>query len=230
MLPLAARIARDRALVEARLAAMPQMKSVARAERKRGAAIEAAAAVRMEEFKAARALAIQSALVRGREERRERKMFRRSAHRERARARKAAKSHAPELSSRPVEQPSLKPQKVSTNRFYAARRETLLALGYPTYQDYLCSNLWAKIRKRILALDGWACRTCGDKAEQVHHTSYSKGVLLGNDDKHLHSVCRKCHGLIEFHDGVEDESRRRTPYEMVTETERLMAARAPNRF
>ena len=80
---------------------------------------------------------------------------------------------------------------------YARRNRTLLELGFRSYQDYLRSDLWQAIRLRILG--GWQreCR-CGKTAFEVHHTSYSRAVLLGEDQSGLLPVCRECHQRAEY--------------------------------
>ena len=71
-------------------------------------------------------------------------------------------------------------------------------LGFWTYRIYLDSGFWRQLRKRVLERDGYACRSCGGRATQVHHVSYSRAVILGNDIGPLVSVCRPCHEAVEF--------------------------------
>ena len=66
------------------------------------------------------------------------------------------------------------------------------------YEQYLASDLWRKIRNRVLARDGKKCRACGRRASIVHHMSYHKEVMDGINDGWLVSLCRKCHDHIEF--------------------------------
>jgi len=222
-LPLADRIARDRALVAARLADLPRRKLAEREAKRRGAAIAAVAAARMAETKAMALAAAEVASARRAEERTERRRRRKLARRQR---RQRGQLVGRTRETRPTIRQPLEPRRAKPEHFYGSRTTVLRSLGYSTYRAYLESDRWAKIRDRIMRLDGWACRCCGAPCDQVHHTSYSKNVLLGHDDKHLHSVCRECHEWVEFHGGVVDDANRRTPYEMVAETERLLAARA----
>ena len=62
-----------------------------------------------------------------------------------------------------------------------------------SYDVYLKSKLWRRIRKRILERDENLCRECGVKAEHVHHLSYGPLVMLGMDDSKLISLCIPCH-------------------------------------
>lgn len=81
---------------------------------------------------------------------------------------------------------------------YMNRNKRLKKAGLGTYEKYLKSAAWKKIRKRILTRDGGKCRACGQTAQCVHHTSYSKKVLLGKQDEKLFSLCNSCHRKIEF--------------------------------
>lgn len=81
---------------------------------------------------------------------------------------------------------------------YDARRHVLLSMGFSTYKEYLLSNLWASIRAKVL-LDCPGCRVCLDKkAVVVHHRSYAKDVMEGNDLEPLISMCMGCHKKIEI--------------------------------
>lgn len=73
------------------------------------------------------------------------------------------------------------------------RRDSLFSLGFTYYWEYLKSDLWKRIRNNILKRDGYICRFCGCKANQVHHTSYNIDTMRGNNTTHLHSCCRRCH-------------------------------------
>lgn len=90
-----------------------------------------------------------------------------------------------------------KPFRKNASR-YAIRHAALTLLGFDTYDAYLASELWATIRTRILARDGHKCLACGKKAHSVHHVTYAKSVMSGQDDAQLMSICRGCHKAIEF--------------------------------
>lgn len=72
------------------------------------------------------------------------------------------------------------------------------ALGFRRYSDYLKSDLWCRIRTRVLERDKRRCRLCGCKASQAHHLSYHIDVLVGDNLKPLMTMCRQCHKEIEF--------------------------------
>lgn len=77
------------------------------------------------------------------------------------------------------------------------RKATLRSLGFASYQDYLASQLWAEIRRQVLA-DNTNCIRCRKPAEQVHHETYCLEVLAGRDRSKLHSICGNCHRKAEF--------------------------------
>lgn len=81
---------------------------------------------------------------------------------------------------------------------YGERESILREMGFPSYAAYLASDLWASIRERVLARDGRRCRLCPREASQVHHTKYSRAVLLGRDLKWLAAICGGCHRFVEF--------------------------------
>lgn len=76
------------------------------------------------------------------------------------------------------------------------------------YSDYLKQPLWTEeVRPRILTRDSHKCQVCGcDKNLQVHHRSYAKAVMSGNDDSQLITLCRKHHIEIEFTKFVKNNS------------------------
>ena len=85
----------------------------------------------------------------------------------------------------------------AVRRVYAARNATLRRIGFRSYQDYLNSDLWARIRAQQLEKSAY-CYSCFCLATQVHHKSYRLNVLLGVDSSGLRSVCGSCHFNIEF--------------------------------
>ena len=90
-----------------------------------------------------------------------------------------------------------KPQKFKQ---YRRREAAIRRLGFPTYRDYLASDLWREVRLRALRRDRFACRCCGDRATQVHHRKYEYRVMKGEVLGHLLSLCERCHKSIEFRD------------------------------
>lgn len=92
-----------------------------------------------------------------------------------------------------------------SNKFhkYERRSDCLSFLGFASYQDYLDSPVWYKIRELVLA-KYMVCFCCDKEATQIHHLKYSSGVLLGFDTKKLVPICGDCHKEIEFTDGVKN--------------------------
>ena len=80
---------------------------------------------------------------------------------------------------------------------YTDRRRFLSEVGFKSYQDYLASPLWARVRADVIARSPH-CEFCGATATQVHHSSYHPAVLRGEAMEYLHSVCHRCHFKGEF--------------------------------
>lgn len=61
-----------------------------------------------------------------------------------------------------------------------------------SYDDYIKSPEWKKLRLRVLSKAGYKCSLCGRSAEHVHHLYYPKRY---EDDKikYLIAVCKDCH-------------------------------------
>ncbi len=84
-----------------------------------------------------------------------------------------------------------------TKPTYALRNALIVQLGFNTYKEYLSSQLWAEIRDAVFARDGGSCNLCGERAEVVHHTDYSKATMLGNNFDGLAALCHHCHHKVE---------------------------------
>lgn len=80
---------------------------------------------------------------------------------------------------------------------YGLRNKLLRELGYASYQDYLQSERWKKIRARALQKNKGRCVHCGKPATQVHHSKYDRKGLMGNSLKHLWPVCGDDHAAAE---------------------------------
>lgn len=80
---------------------------------------------------------------------------------------------------------------------YQHRDQLLQQLGYRSYQDYLASPLWSRLRQVVLWRDR-CCVLCGRRPTQVHHAAYTLPVLLGQDLTLLHALCQRCHYTIEY--------------------------------
>lgn len=93
---------------------------------------------------------------------------------------------------------------------YGRRNRLLNKLGWPSYDAYLASNLWAKIRAKQLR-DHPHCYGCGRPASQVHHAKYTLDVMLGHNMDFLYSVCGGCHYRAEFdHNEIKNTLRQAT--------------------
>jgi hypothetical protein len=82
---------------------------------------------------------------------------------------------------------------------YQERNKTLQKLGFKSYAEYLASDRWKKIRAKVLRLHS-RCFICRDKAQVVHHASYSHKTLVSRKGMRgkLYSLCFDCHERIEF--------------------------------
>jgi len=69
-------------------------------------------------------------------------------------------------------------------------------LGAP--KEFYATHYWKLVRQAALGRDCFKCFRCGSQADQVHHLCYS---FIGEDHLHpetLVSVCRGCHGVVEY--------------------------------
>jgi len=75
---------------------------------------------------------------------------------------------------------------------------TLTALGFKSYEEYLKSYLWENKRKWILEVFNYTCQKCGSKENlNVHHLNYDS---VGNENtQDVTVLCKKCHK--EEHNG-----------------------------
>jgi 5-methylcytosine-specific restriction endonuclease McrA len=87
--------------------------------------------------------------------------------------------------------------KLSGNQ-YRRRAANLRRLGFASYAEYLASDLWAGIRRRVLDRDGFKCKRCGGRATQVHHKKYVTKALTGDTLGLLVSLCGPCHTFCEW--------------------------------
>lgn len=84
---------------------------------------------------------------------------------------------------------------------YADRQAVLAELGFRSYHAYLKSDLWQRIRRRLLKQFP-DCYLCGGKAAAVHHRSYDLNTMKGRKTKTLRTLCNSCHRGIEFENGA----------------------------
>lgn len=81
---------------------------------------------------------------------------------------------------------------------YEQRNILLRELGFRTYSVYLNSRIWYAIRNSAYRIHGRTCRLCPRRAITIHHLSYTRAVLLGQDLSLLAPLCRYCHDQVEF--------------------------------
>lgn len=65
-----------------------------------------------------------------------------------------------------------------------------------TYEEYIASSLWRRLREQAIDRDGGRCRTCNSNEElEVHHRYYP--AVLGTESLDaLTTLCRSCHDRI----------------------------------
>lgn len=82
------------------------------------------------------------------------------------------------------------------NEIYKIRTQKLKENGYSNYKEYLSSNEWKEIKRKIRERKGakWNfCNICGtDKNLDVHHSSY-KVIGTVNPGNTVKILCRECH-------------------------------------
>lgn len=79
-------------------------------------------------------------------------------------------------------------------RQYGARNRKLKKYGYANYEDYLKSEEWREIKRKVESRGGhWKiCEVCVSTEKiQLHHVRYS-GIGKGNLNN-LKPLCNSCH-------------------------------------
>jgi len=87
------------------------------------------------------------------------------------------------------------------------------------YSEYLRGSTWRRIRGRVLRRDRWKCRSCGQRASQVHHGAYDEPTMRGETLARLYSLCGPCHEAVSL-----DVFGLRRPAAEVRATTRLLDA------
>lgn len=92
-------------------------------------------------------------------------------------------------------------------REFQKRDKALRNLGFESYADYLRSDLWRGIKKKVMGgYEAKMCYVCDMfVATELHHLTYETSVMRGNKPSHLYPVCEHCHEKI-----FEYSKRRRT--------------------
>ncbi len=81
---------------------------------------------------------------------------------------------------------------------YAKRAKVLRDLGFTSYQQYLASDLWKRVKSKVFQIKGRSCELCGRPAATVHHNRYCFASMIGRRIKFLIPICHACHEEIEF--------------------------------
>lgn len=80
----------------------------------------------------------------------------------------------------------------------AIKKQYEEALKAMPYLDFLQTDYWKKVRKKVLVRDKFRCQECGWSPQKahlldVHHTTYKNH---GREHEHLEdltTLCRRCH-------------------------------------
>lgn len=83
---------------------------------------------------------------------------------------------------------------------YIERNKTLRQIGFSSYAEYLDSDLWRHIRRKVFRSKGRRCCICDEPAQHIHHSRYAVEDLMGTKHDHLWPLCPTCHRGIEFDD------------------------------
>ena len=71
--------------------------------------------------------------------------------------------------------------------------QTLRSLGFNSYPQYLRSDLWLSIKRRVMERDGYECGLCLARGRVVHHLKYNEETVKGETLDWLLTLCTKCH-------------------------------------
>ena len=72
-------------------------------------------------------------------------------------------------------------------------KRVLREMGYSCYAEYLQSDTWMRIRRRVLKKAKGRCSDCPSAAAQVHHEEYTVENLKGKSYRFLEALCDDCH-------------------------------------
>lgn len=84
---------------------------------------------------------------------------------------------------------------------YRSERQAKIARGeappsFRSYNEYLESEWWKRLRGHVLSQLADECEFCGSRATQVHHVRYPHIRDLGSESiKSLYAVCTHCHDI-----------------------------------
>ena len=83
---------------------------------------------------------------------------------------------------------------------FSNRDQLVREVGLPDYRTYLESELWGRIRRRVLRQANSRCCCCENRATQVHHSRYTLENLAGTSLIGLHAICAECHELVHLNE------------------------------
>lgn len=86
----------------------------------------------------------------------------------------------------------------AVNKTQTDRESILRRLGFGSYEIYLQSDLWKRIRAAVFAEYGWRCVRCGCEAHEIHHKGYGERTMTGESLSALVPICGECHRYIHF--------------------------------
>ncbi len=82
---------------------------------------------------------------------------------------------------------------------YGERNALLLSIGFPSYQSYLTSPIWLRVKCFLnITLQENECKLCGRPWQVYHHLRYDLLVLTGLDPDGVVRLCHRCHERVEF--------------------------------
>ena len=114
---------------------------------------------------------------------------------------------------------------------YEQRDSVLKKMGFPSYESYRRSNLWKRIRARLLK--GCPICPCGNEATEIHHRTYKRRYMEGRGriTKFLVPICRLCHAWIEFDDGYKTSlGKANAKLDQIRENAEAKGIRVPSKY
>lgn len=81
---------------------------------------------------------------------------------------------------------------------YKRRDFSLHELGFSSYSEYLSSDLWKIVQKRVYIKRPKLCMLCYDKSTCLHHNRYHGADLCGSSIKFIIPLCNSCHEYLEY--------------------------------
>lgn len=76
------------------------------------------------------------------------------------------------------------------------------SIGFKTYEDYLESELWQRIRDYLTRKYTYRCTFCRDPTTELFHSGYNVDHLLSRDINSTIPVCKQCRRRIEWPDNT----------------------------